>query len=190
MLRDKLDNLRKKLASLFRVKGSPYFVAFGAAVGLFWNFIPSLGIGPILSLLAARFFKARSVAAVTVNLATGFFIPLFYTLNVVTGKLVTGLGISLLELKGIESSLEKSVGNIAKVADEPQTYFFLDRLQSFSKEFLIGSAVNAFLAAIAAYLVVYLVLSRRKKYLRLRPRKGQSEKDGELSSTHTEVKEN
>lgn len=135
MLRDKLNDLQKKIASLIRVKGPPYFVALGAAIGLFWNFIPSLGIGPILSLLAARLFKASGVAAVTVNLATGFFIPLFYTLNVLTGRLITGLGISLLELKGIETSLEKSVGNIARVADEPRAFFSWTGCSLFQKSF-------------------------------------------------------
>ncbi|NLJ99685.1 MAG: DUF2062 domain-containing protein, partial [Clostridia bacterium] len=50
----RFSEAKEKLKKLLTLKGSPWDIALGAAIGFFWNFIPSLGVGFLLSLLMAR----------------------------------------------------------------------------------------------------------------------------------------
>jgi hypothetical protein len=166
----KLKNIQNKIYSIINLEGSPFSIALGAAAGIFWNFIPSLGIGFLLSLLAAKLLKVSSVAAVTMNLATGFFIPVFYSLNVLTGDLLSGITLKTNEVKNqLGQSIEKSVNNIDSVIDKPFNFFTLDSINSLSIKFLIGSVINALIAAVIIYIVFLFILKNKnrkeKKYL-------------------------
>jgi len=160
---------RKKIRKILKHEGTPYSIALGAAIGVFWNFIPSLGIGPLLSIAVAKIVKARAAVAIAINLATGFFIPFFYTLNVITGNFITGFRLEPQEIESkLEKSLQTSVSNIGSVVDQPLTYFLLDKIQSFSVDFMVGAVINAFLAGLVIYVVLWYILKNRKKYKKQR----------------------
>lgn len=177
MLKKKLQKTKESFRSLKKLPENPHAIAMGAAIGMFWNFIPSLGIGPIVSLIAAKLLRASKAAAVTVNVATGFFIPFFYSLNVITGRSIPGGKPAPFDIGGkVQESITNSLGNISEFIEEPSNYFFINKIQSLSVDFLVGSMINAVLAAIIVYFLFLIILRRRNKLL-LQRSKPENNKD-------------
>lgn len=160
-MKAQLEKIWKKLKSLATLSGSPYSIAMGAAVGIFWNFIPSLGVGPFLSVGLAKILKASGIAALTVNISTGFFIPLFYSLNLLVGRTIVNRNyVSTEEVSDtIQKSFQESLDVVETVAYEPTSFFSLDKLQDFSVEFFLGGFINACITAGLVYLILLSVLN-------------------------------
>ncbi|KUO64688.1 MAG: hypothetical protein APF84_06095 [Gracilibacter sp. BRH_c7a] len=164
----KLRNIRTELVKILHLEDTPNAIALSVAIGVFWNFIPTIGLGVFVSILFAKLLKVRVVIAATANLATGFFIPFFYTLNLITGRILTGFTVNLDEIGGtLGNSIEQSVTGIDEVIVNPKLYFLYDMFHSLSIDFVIGSITNAFLAACMIYISLWLVLKNRKKYKKL-----------------------
>ena len=88
-------------------------------MGLFVNFIPTLGVGPFVSYFLAKFFRA-SGWLLFLHLATGIFIPLYYSLNLITGRFLIGSNITTDEIGSqIGQSIDSSVSNIDSIVEEP-----------------------------------------------------------------------
>ncbi len=161
----KLRNLRTELVKILHLEDTPNAIALSVAIGVFWNFIPTIGLGVFVSIFFAKLLKVRVVIAATANLCTGFFIPFFYTLNMVTGRLLTGLNINLGEIESeLGDSIEISVTGIEEVIVNPKLYFLYDKIHSLSMDFVIGSIANAFLAAGLIYVIIWFLIKNRKKY--------------------------
>ncbi len=176
-MKQKITGLYNKIKELAQLKGKPYTIAMGAAVGIFWNFIPSLGVGPFLSLGLARILKSSGIAAVTFNLATGFFIPFFYSLNLIMGRFVMRKGVTTEELTDtLQKSFQESIDAVEGVDSEPVSYFSLSKLQSFSTEFFVGGVINAILAATLVYFAFWSLLSYRRYYKHLFLKKKRKDK--------------
>ncbi|MEW6622044.1 MAG: DUF2062 domain-containing protein [Bacillota bacterium] len=176
MAKKTFRRLRARFRAILKLKGSPHSIALGAAIGLFWNFIPSLGIGPFLSMGAARIIRGSIVAALTCNLATGFFIPVLYSLNMLTGRLLKGDKVEKVELEeSLQESIQESLTKIEEIVEQPTSYFYLDKIQDYTADFFIGAIVNAFLGAIIIYFIIYLILNKRYK----RPEHVPAETQGE-----------
>ena len=112
----------------------------------------------------------------TANLGTGFFIPIFYTLNVITGKFITGIGVSTQEISGeLGQSLEQSVGNIEGVLNEPKSFFQLEHIQSLSIDFIVGALINALLFSLFSFFIIWAVLKKREKILSEKEKEGRGE---------------
>lgn len=158
-MKQKLKFLKQKLKEAFLTKATPSKVALSAAIGIFWNFIPSLGIGPVATYFTAKFLGGKGAIAVSINLATGFFIPLFYTLNMITGRVITGNHISLKEIeRQMDKSLEQTAMHIDQVVNEPSQFFLVDKLQSFTVDFFVGALINAFLFSFIFYILIFLFM--------------------------------
>lgn len=156
------EKIWEKLKETSKLKDSPYAVGMGAAVGVFWNFIPSVGIGPFLSMGLAKLLKASGVAALTINLATGIFIPFFYSLNLMTGRMILNRDVKPEEVGGnIQKSFQDNLEVVDQVKGEPSRFFSLDSITSVSLDFIIGSAVNALLAAGIVYTIFWLLIRYR-----------------------------
>lgn len=160
----KLRNLRAELVKILHLQDTPNVIALSVAIGVFWNFIPVIGLGVILSILLARLLKVSVVTAVTVHFCTVFFIPFFYTLNVITGRLLTGINVNLDEISKMGDSIEISVTGIEEVIVNPKSHLLYDMIHSLSIDFVIGSIVNAFLAAGLIYITLWFVIKNRRKY--------------------------
>jgi len=172
-LGDKIIFFKNKLKEIFLSKATPSVVAFSAAIGLFWNFIPSLGVGPLATYFTAKILRGKAAIAVSTNLATGFFIPILYTLNIITGNLVTGGNISIVEIeKKMDKTLEMTADHLDKVVQEPSQYFLIDMLQDFTVDFFIGALINGLFFSFIFYLLVFLFLKfgniRKQKNSRIR----------------------
>lgn len=161
----KIQNLRTELVKILHLEDTPNAIALGAAIGVFWNFIPTLGFGVFVAIIFARILKVRVVVAATANLCTGFFIPFFYTLNLITGRILTGYNVDLKEIEGeLGDSIGKSVSGIEEVIANPKLYFLYDKIQSLSIDFVIGSIANAFLVSALIYVILWFVIKNRKKF--------------------------
>lgn len=165
MVKKRFRYLRTKIKEIIKTPATPNALAVGAAVGIFWNFIPSLGIGPFLSFFTSKLLKGSAVAAVSINLATGFFIPLFYTLNVAVGRSVLGNDIAQQQIeKELGESFYRSISGIETIIETPSDYLLLDRIQSFSSDFIMGSIINASASAVLIYGTFWFILNRRKNH--------------------------
>ena len=158
-----LENVRTKFRAVLAVKGTPHSIALGAAVGLFWNFIPSIGLGPFLSLGLAKVMKGSGVASLTMNLATGFFIPMFYSMNMITGRFVKGDRVETKEIEEtLQGSFQVSLDKMEGVVEQPVSFFHLDAIQNYTADFFLGATINAISAAAFIYLIVWLLLYARR----------------------------
>jgi uncharacterized protein (DUF2062 family) len=160
----KFRKFYRKIKSIIRLKASPYAIAMGAALGLFLNFIPSFGIGFLIAAALARFVKASAIAALIMNLGTGIFIPMLYSLNFLTGRFLLRSEINPEEAPGtIGQPLPVSPETVGETAGEPIIYFFLEKLQLFTVDFFLGSMVNAFAASGLIYLIFWSLLTYRQR---------------------------
>lgn len=161
----KLRNLRTELVKILHLQDTPNAIALSVAIGVFWNFIPTVGLGVFISIFFARLLKVRAVIAATANLCTGLFIPFFYALNLITGRILIEFNFNLEKIEDeLGSSIDKSVTGIEEVIANPKLYFFYDKIHSLSADFIIGSLVNAFLTAGLVYVILWFVIKNRKKY--------------------------
>lgn len=160
----KLRNLRTELVKILHLEDTPNVIALSVAIGVFTNFLPAIGLGLLLSILLARLLKVSVVTAATAHLCTVFFIPFFFTLNVITGRLLAGLNVNLDEINELEDSIEISVIGIEEAIVNPKSHLLYDMIHSLSINFVIGSIVNAFLAAGLIYVTLLYVIKNKRKY--------------------------
>ncbi|MGI6685679.1 MAG: DUF2062 domain-containing protein [Bacillota bacterium] len=166
IFRQKFILFRNRIKEAFSAKNMPSVVALSAAIGLFWNFIPTLGLGPIVTYFTAKVLRGKTAIAVSINLATGFFIPILYTLNIITGKLVIGRNITLDEIEEqIGETLEETADHVENVVQEPSQYFLIDKLQDFTVDFFVGALINGLIISFLLYLLIFVLLkfSRHRK---------------------------
>jgi len=152
--------------NLTQLTDTPHAIALGAGVGIAWNFIPSLGVGPVLSVVSAKALRGSGIAAVTVNLATGFFIPLYYSLNLIMGRMLTGSGLSPRASEKIYDSILESLDVIETVVENPGRVFGLSRITDFGLDFFLGGLVNAILAAATVYTLIWVPIFIRRRLIK------------------------
>ncbi len=112
----------------------------------------------------ARMIRGSAVAALTANLATGFFIPVFYSMNMITGRFLKGDKVQSVEIEeSLQGSIQESIIKMEEIAEQPSNYFLLDKLQDFTADFLIGAVVNALIGATIIYFVFWFMLTYRYK---------------------------
>ena len=162
---NRINNLKKRIINIMSMTATPQKIAIGAAIAIFWNFIPSLGVGPILTFAATKLLKGNVVAAVTLNIGTAFFIPLFYTLNLITGRAITRRSVNNNAFSPGEGEYVDldtfSIDRIRELLEAPKGVL-LDTIQSLSFDFVIGSVINAFIAGGILYILFLFILKRRE----------------------------
>ncbi len=164
MIKHKLGQVKAKLIQVLKLESTPRKIAIGIAIAVFWNFLPSLGVGPFLSAFAARVLRGSIVAAVTVNLGTGALIPLFYTLNVMMGQFIIGGESTRLQLANMLTDLfEDTFTYLEGALGETTVESLLAGIETFSVGFFIGAAINSLLAGSLLYIIFYYLLLKRQK---------------------------
>lgn len=161
------ERLKTVWHSLIQLEDTPHAIALGAALGVGWNFIPSLGVGPVLSIISAKMFGASGIAAVTANLGTGFFIPLLYSLNLATGRGLTGNwpGGTAVE-EELSGSLVETIEGIELVLETPSRFFGLSRIAGAGLDFVLGSLVNAIVFGFILYMLIMIPVFIRRVFRR------------------------
>ena len=161
------ERLQKLWKDITQITDTPHSIALGAAIGLGWNFIPSLGVGPVLSVLSAKSLRGSGIAALSVNLGTGFFIPLLYSLNLIVGRTLTGQWFSQPDLgQQLQDSLHESIVGIELIVDQPSRFLGLSRITGVGVDFFLGGLANAIIAGIIIYSLIRFPIYLRNRYTR------------------------
>ncbi|WP_220154046.1 DUF2062 domain-containing protein [Rossellomorea aquimaris] len=79
MIRKKLRKFKCLTLKLLRLKGNAHSIALGFTVGLIINFVPSFGIGPVISTACAKIFKGNPFAGLVGGVSLIWAFPFFST---------------------------------------------------------------------------------------------------------------
>jgi uncharacterized protein len=93
MINKNLRRLKFLLIKLFRIKENAHNVSLGFTLGFLIHFIPSFGMGPILSTVGAKIFKGNPVAGFISGVALIWLFPFLFYLNVIVGETLFPYGI-------------------------------------------------------------------------------------------------
>lgn len=139
------------LLRLFRIKASPQQVAFSLTLGFIPSWIPTFGIGPILSVGITKVLRGNIIAAVIGGVIGTPIWPLLFFLNYKMGSLFFLKQINLDEVDDIEyvETLNETVGSI----------------QSGSVLFLAGSVINIIVFSLIMYGGVYILLKKYRGHI-------------------------
>ena len=137
------------------MREQPLTVAFGCALGIAINFVPTFGIGFIVAFGLAVLLRANRASAVAASTITGPLVPLMYGLNLLVG------GFILTPVSGhndIVDFVRSQYLSIMKLRNVQERIFgFVDFIGS---TFLLGAAVNAVLFGVATYYLVKWMLRK------------------------------
>lgn len=86
MINKNLRRLKFLLIKLFRIKENAHNVSLGFTLGFLIHFIPSFGMGPVLSTVSAKLFKGNPLAGFISGVALIWLFPFLFYLNVVVGE--------------------------------------------------------------------------------------------------------
>ncbi|NKE04409.1 DUF2062 domain-containing protein [Mesobacillus selenatarsenatis] len=93
MINKNLRRLKFLLIKLLRIKENAHNVSLGFTLGFLIHFIPSFGMGPVLSTVSAKLFKGNPVAGFISGVALIWLFPFLFYLNVVVGETLFPYGI-------------------------------------------------------------------------------------------------
>ncbi len=153
-----MNRLRQMVRVLLHVEDTPNRVALAFAIGLFISFFPLLGIHTGLALAIAIAFRLSRVAILTgawVN--NPWTLAPMYTAGTLLGCAI--LGVSPEGLGEIDWSLHGRAFYEA----------LYEGLRPFILPFVVGNLVAGVVAGGLGYLVLRLVLERRRPALETRP---------------------
>ena len=115
-------------------------VARGFALGVVVNFIPTFGLGVLISGFVARIFGGNVIAGIAGGASLTFFWPFLFFLNLRMGSLLVRPEIEVDDVADIN---EKSMNALM-----------------WGKSFIFGMSVNIVLFGLIAYLIVLFLHSR------------------------------
>lgn len=143
MINKLLRKIKFLIIKLLRIKGNAQSIALGFTTGAIINFIPSFGLGIILSTGLAKLLRGNTVAGFIGGLSLIWLFPLLFYLNIVVGETLFPI-----ELTDIEERLEE--------ADEA-----IEVGLQIGKAFIIGMFINMLVFGVIIYLIIYTIV---KKY--------------------------
>ncbi|MDD4169237.1 MAG: DUF2062 domain-containing protein [Desulfotomaculaceae bacterium] len=140
------DSIKNYYSKLMELPDSTEKIARGVALGFSFDFLPIPVISIPLSYLVACLTSCNPLAAVATVVLFKLAVPFFFTLNILTGKVL------LNDVSGPEIMV---AGDSA--------YGFVSKLAAYGYPFLVGSLVNATIAWFAAYFLVRFLLEIRRR---------------------------
>jgi uncharacterized protein (DUF2062 family) len=137
------------LLKLLRIKDNAHDIAWGFTIGLIINFVPTFGMGPIISPISARLLRGNSTAGFIGGVSIIWAFPILFYLNVVVGHLFLPVEVTELN-EGLENT-EEALAVSAEIGIA----------------FLIGMVANLFIFGCISYFLTYTVIKKfRYKLLR------------------------
>lgn len=125
---------------VFRVKDASERVARGFALGLIVNFLPTFGLGVLISGFIARILGGNVIAGFAGGATLTFFWPFLFYLNVRMGSLLFRPEVKVEELEDVtEASMNALM---------------------WGRTFMTGAVANMLIAGFAAYVLVFFLHSR------------------------------
>jgi len=138
--------MKYHLIRLFRLKSNPHHVALGLTMGLIPSWIPTFGLGPVLSVGLARLVKANTVSALVGGIIGTPIWPLLFLLNYKVGSFI-------LERESKVDELEE-VDYIHAIY---HTHKGMDGFHSSGFLFLAGAVINILISSTLIYCIAYLL---------------------------------
>lgn len=138
--------IKYNLIRLFRLKSGPHQVASGVTIGFIPSWLPTFGLGPVLSVGMARFLKTNTVSALVGGVLGTFIWPLLFFLNYKVGSLLLDRNTKVDELDEVEyiDAIE-------------HTYTGIVSSHSSGFIFLTGAMCNIVISSIFIYIMVYVM---------------------------------
>lgn len=138
--------IKYNLIRLFRLKSGPHQVASGVTIGFIPSWLPTFGLGPVLSVGMARFLKTNTVSALVGGVLGTFIWPLLFFLNYKVGSLLLDRNTKVDELDEVEyiDAIE-------------HTYTGIVSSHSSGFIFLTGAMCNIVISSIFIYIMVYIM---------------------------------
>lgn len=150
-----LRKFKYLMIRLFRLKNSSHSISLGIILGFLPCWYPTFGIGPILSVLISRIFKANAVAALVAAAIGSFLWPLLFYFNYWSGALFFG---------GTKPDPPEF-----DYEDSVDIYFYeklKQKFLDFGIPFIWGSVFNSIVFSISGYFLFrYLFSKYRLKIL-------------------------
>ncbi|OZI11285.1 hypothetical protein CEW92_12300 [Bacillaceae bacterium SAS-127] len=127
------------LLKFFRLKGSAHSISIGFTLGASINFVPSFGIGVLISVAIAKLCRGNPIAGFLGGISLMWVFPILFYLNVLTGRFI--------------------FPNIDKAALNQSVLTSL----SLGWTFIIGMLINIALFICLLYPPIYLICKRYQK---------------------------
>lgn len=141
--------IKYNLIRLFRLKSGPHHVALGLTMGLVPSWIPTFGLGPVLSVGLARLVRANTVSALVGGVIGTPIWPLLFLLNYKVGSLIFDREPKVDELEEVEY-----------INAIHHTYEGIVGSHSTGFLFLTGAVINILIFSTLIYFIVYLIFKR------------------------------
>lgn len=148
---EKLQRRTKFLTiQLLRIKDNAHTVSLGFTIGFLVNFVPSFGLGPIISTTAAKLLKGNAIAGLIGGVLFIWVFPFLFYLNIIVGDFFIPI-----EINELDGELED--------AEE-----VIDAGLSIGKAFFVGMIINMITFGILMYYItLYIIKKHRVRLLRL-----------------------
>lgn len=127
------------LLKFLRLKGSAHSISIGFTLGASINFIPSFGIGVLISVTIAKLCRGNPIAGFLGGISLMWVFPILFYLNVLTGRFIF-------------PNIDKSVLNQSVLTS-----------LSLGWTFIIGMLINIVLFICLLYPPIYLICKRYQK---------------------------
>ncbi|RSD25385.1 DUF2062 domain-containing protein [Mesobacillus subterraneus] len=142
MINKNMRKLKFLLIKLFRIKGNAHNVSLGFTLGFLIHFIPSFGMGPVLSTMSAKLFRGNAVAGFISGVALIWLFPFLFYLNVVVGETLFPYGM-------FPSSIDMSQHGMSLGAG-----------MHLGAAFFLGMIVNIILFGMIVYYLIYMIMRK------------------------------
>ncbi|MBD8067419.1 DUF2062 domain-containing protein [Bacillus sp. PS06] len=141
----KLQRRTKLLVlNLLRIKDKAHSIALGFSIGFIINFVPSFGLGPIISTTAARIFRGNAIAGLIGGVLFIWIFPFLFYLNLVIGHLF--VPIEMIENEGVLDD----TGEVLATG------------LTIGKAFIVGMFINIVWASILTYYTIYFIINKHR----------------------------
>ncbi len=142
-----MTNIRRAikyyLLKFLRLRGTPWKVALGFALGACINFYPTFGVGVLLAGLLAGVFRVSISAALLGDLLFKSLFPAFFYFNIVMGNFLLGK-----DLRHLTRSLVIL------------THLNRSNIKLISEVFFLGAVVNTLILGVLLTSLVFILFSR------------------------------
>ncbi|MEK5186242.1 DUF2062 domain-containing protein [Solibacillus sp. FSL W7-1324] len=143
--------IKYNLIRLFRLKSGPHHVASGITIGFIPSWLPTFGLGPVLSVGLARLVKANTVSALVGGVLGTFIWPLLFFLNYKVGSLLLDRNIRVEEVEEVEY-----------IDAVEHTYTGIVNSHSSGFTFLTGAMCNIVISSFLIYFMVYIMFKTHR----------------------------
>jgi uncharacterized protein (DUF2062 family) len=151
-----LRRIKYYLVRLFRIKSGSHQIALGVIIGFSPCWLPTFGIGPMLSVALAKFVKANVISAL-ISAALGSFLwPLLFFLNYKMG--------SILMFNDVPEKRPSNTDDVTYIEPIEQ----VNSLRAVGIEFTIGAIFNIVFFGIVGYIALYYLFNRYRERILLK----------------------